>query len=723
MTRTLSALVLLAATASLARPQPTPADVVFVLKGHADTVDAVAVSPDGKLIATASFDKTVKLWDAATGKEIRTYAGDKGHTGQVLSVAFSAKGDQIATGGADNKALVWDVPVNFPVKTYATAAAATKVAMAADGKTFAVAAGDVVKVFPQGEEKGAIELKAKAVVGVAFNSNGQMIATVGKDNTLRFWNAADGKQTMAYGAGAAELTGVAVNPNNQAAYTTSADGSLKFWTLPPAPPKLSNAFLAFSSGAALSLEAAATKAGKVLPATPAKVIPGAGSRGVAVSPGGERVLTIGPGKTVASWNTGSGAKERDLEAGGDATAAAFTKVGTVAAVGGADGSVRLYTVGDGKQVGTFAAGAGVVELAFHPTLSQLAGVLKNNTVVVWSVAVTPGQPLPPEFGKPVQSFPLPAPPGGVAFAADGTVLAACDDKQTRRFRVAAADPVKSFTHPNLVDAVAFDDTGTVLATGGHDGFLRTFDLPKAAALKAVQAHVQTAPTQQAHPVYAVAWTPDHKQILTASYDRSVKLWDAAQGTLVKEFKAAPDPAATAAPAMTMMKKDDKKDDKKDAKDEKKEVKKEEPPKGPFGHRDQVFAVAFTKDGKFFATGSSDRSVKLWDVGAGRVVRDFPNPDIKATFPNEPAASHPGWVHTVRFTPDDKFIVSAGPAPRGKGYLAVWSVADGKRVFGAERDTGPLHGLAVTPDGTKLVIGCGPKSRTQPDAEAYIIKWK
>jgi WD40 repeat protein len=162
----------------------------------------------------------------------------------------------------------------------------------------------------------------------------------------------------------------------------------------------------------------------------------------------------------------------------------------------------------------------------------------------------------------------------------------------------------------------------------------------------------------------------------------------------------------------------KKDEKKE---EKKEVKKEEPPKGPFGHRDQVFAVALTKDGKCFATGSSDRSVKLWDVASGRVIRDFPNPDIKPTFPTEPAASHPGWVHTVRFTADEKYIVSAGPAPRGKGYLAVWSVADGKRVFGAERDSGPLHGLAITPDGTRLVIGCGPKSRAQSDAEAIIIK--
>src|SRR5262249_53327768 len=96
--------VLFAASGGL-RAQPQPADAVVVLKGHTETVEAVAVSPDGKFIATACFDKTIRLFDAATGKEIRSYGGAQGHTNQVLCVAFSAKGDQIASGGADNKLL------------------------------------------------------------------------------------------------------------------------------------------------------------------------------------------------------------------------------------------------------------------------------------------------------------------------------------------------------------------------------------------------------------------------------------------------------------------------------------------------------------------------------------------------------------------------------------------------------------------------------------------
>jgi hypothetical protein len=74
------------------------------------------------------------------------------------------------------------------------------------------------------------------------------------------------------------------------------------------------------------------------------------------------------------------------------------------------------------------------------------------------------------------------------------------------------------------------------------------------------------------------------------------------------------------------------------------------------------------------------------------------------------------VQAVRFTPDGQFLVSAGPAPKGRSYIAVWKVADGKRVFGAERDLGPIHSMAVTADGTKLVLGCAPqKGKTEPDA--------
>ncbi|MBX9584796.1 MAG: WD40 repeat domain-containing protein, partial [Gemmataceae bacterium] len=373
-----------------------------------------------------------------------------------------------------------------------------------------------------------------------------------------------------------------------------------------------------------------------------------------------------------------------LKGHGDAVdAVAVSPDGSLIATGSFDKTVKLWDAATGKEVRTFGGDKGhtgqVLSVAFAPKGDFLASGGADNFARVW-----------PASGEP-------------------------------------AGPAKSFQHPNLVDAVAFDETGTLLATGCHDGKVRIWDLAKGAAVKEIAAHVRTQPQAAADPIYCVAWAPGSKQVLSGSFDRSLKLWDVASGNLVKEFKGVPDrkPEAKTGEMKKKDKDDAKKDDKKEEpkKEEakKEEAKKDDGPKGPPGHRDQVFTAAFTKDGQYLATGGSDRTVKLWDVATGAVVRDFPNPDLKPVMPGEPAPSHPGWVQGVRFTPDEKYLITAGPAPRYKGYVAVWSVADGKRVAGGERDLGPVQALALTPDGSKAVLGLGPKGRSATDAEAVVLK--
>ena len=121
----------------------------------------------------------------------------------------------------------------------------------------------------------------------------------------------------------------------------------------------------------------------------------------------------------------------------------------------------------------------------------------------------------------------------------------------------------------------------------------------------------------------MAWSPDFKQLVTGSLDKNIKVWDATSGALVKECKGF---------------------------DEK---------TSPKGHRDGVFTVAFTPDGKQIVSGSSDRTIKVWNVADGAMVREFVNPNL----PSVPPQAHPGWIYHLRFTPDGQHIVSVGGAPR------------------------------------------------------------
>ncbi|HEX5270039.1 MAG TPA: hypothetical protein VFW33_06120, partial [Gemmataceae bacterium] len=79
--------------------------VVQNLTGHSALVAGVCFSPDGRRLATASQDETVKLWDTATGQEALTL---KGHTGMVTSVCFSADGNRLASASYDGTVRVWD---------------------------------------------------------------------------------------------------------------------------------------------------------------------------------------------------------------------------------------------------------------------------------------------------------------------------------------------------------------------------------------------------------------------------------------------------------------------------------------------------------------------------------------------------------------------------------------------------------------------------------------
>ena len=178
------------------------------LKGHSEAIYAVAFTPDGKYVVSGSGDRTIKVWDSATGKDLKSYGGSSGHQNLVLSVSIRADGSLIASGGADNKAMLWDFPSSSPLRNIAKSEGVRTLAVTPDGTK--VAGGDKdghVKIWngADGKELFKLDGHSGSVTGVAFSNNGQLLVSCGSDKTLRFWNPGNGQAIAVTGAMPARL--------------------------------------------------------------------------------------------------------------------------------------------------------------------------------------------------------------------------------------------------------------------------------------------------------------------------------------------------------------------------------------------------------------------------------------------------------------------------------------------------------------------------------------
>jgi WD40 repeat protein len=475
----------------------------FTLPGHEHLVRRAAFSPDGKLLATASFDHTVKLWDTQTGTLQRTLSG---HPRPVWSLAFSPDGATLASAdgmwGERTETRLWDVktgelkrlieePLPAPSLHSHTDTIGHALAFSPDGRTLAKATGiwfvrlwDVESGRLRGKLEFPPEMPMWSLMAVAFSPNGKTLAGAGQGNQVCLWNVPSG--TLRRMLGEQSIVGSLVfSPDGRTLASHGSDGQVRSWDPRQGElarvltgPATRSSSLAWSrDGATLAVAAGSRvhlwdgRTGKERRTLP---LPGTAltDHRLAISPDSRTLVGSESDGTLRIWDLETGELRKTLAeaAARFCCPVAFSPDGTLLASRGQGDAVRLRDTGTWTVRHSFPVDDRITALAFSPDGKTLAvGVGQpNGKVLLWNVETGRLR------GAPLEPFSL---INQLAFSPDGKNLAvAGNNPVVRVWLVAEAREIVALRgHRGWVRTVTFGPGGKSLWSGGTDGSIRVWD--------------------------------------------------------------------------------------------------------------------------------------------------------------------------------------------------------------------------------------------------------
>ncbi len=573
--------------------------------GHTNAIESVAFSPDGRFALSGSCDAinwspqclkgSLKLWDVATGKELRSFSG---HAGSVSSVSFSPDGRFALSGSSDKTLKLWDVATGKEMRNFPGHTAIKSVVFSPDGR-FALSGGydadhsNDMKLWDvaTGKELRSFSGHTKEVNSVAFSADGRFALSGSWDKTLKLWEVATGKEIRSFSGHTGSVNSVAFSADGRFALSGSLDETLKLWEV---------------------------ATGKELRSI------GTGGGPVAFSADGRFALSGSQDSTTMKlWEVATGKELRNFSGHTESvTSVAFSADGRFALSGSWDKTLKLWEVATGKELRSFTGHTeSVTSVAFSADGRFALSGSWDKTLKLWDVAT----------GKELRSL------GGhtdtvesVAFSADGRFALSgscggndyegCDKGSLKLWDVTTGKELRSFSgHIGDVWSVAFSPDGRFALSGSCDetvlsslycneGSVKLWETATGKELRSFRGHTDY--------VSSVAFSPDGRFVLSGSWDKTLKLWEAATGKELRSFS---------------------------------------------GHTKSVTSVAFSPDGNFAVSGSGDHTLKLWELTTGKELRSF--------------NGHTGSVSSVAFSPDGRFALSGSQ----DGTTRIWDVERGQEL--------------------------------------------
>jgi WD40 repeat protein len=380
-------------------------------QGHMQEVTTVALRPDGRQVASASADGAIRLWDLSAADEHKALTDA---TDSLWAVAISADSKKVAAAGADKTVRVYDPQGGkLEAELAGHTAPVTSLAFFPDGRLASAGGDRVVKVWDVANKQVLKELAGheSAILALATGGDGKLVVSGAADKTVRGWDAESGKQAWSW-TGRSAVCGVAIRKGDKHVAVGTADGGLVVLDVSTGKPK--ELFSQSAHVAGVASVAYAPDGGRVatvggdgavrvwtvgetgglLPLARFEGTPKPGSStgfsplsGVAFSPDGRLLASVGADAIVRIWDVQTKAEVRGLRGATDwAIAVAFSPDGRMLVSAGVDKVARVFELTPQETAVSVGHLLGVDAVAVSPDGKRAATASRDQTIRIWEIA-------------------------------------------------------------------------------------------------------------------------------------------------------------------------------------------------------------------------------------------------------------------------------------------------------------------------------------------------